>query len=246
MRAMTKACVLVAAFALAACKPTPPANNTLPTPPAPPDANAAKTASTNTAVALDAGPPAPLGAHELAVRLLGPSAFELGDWGYHTDAPLACEDGGPTDDWSVTCRATFRDDERGDAEAKVQLVFFDHDADFAAVDDPVKQHVLGLDSEWKIEDDPSLTLGNEKTGEQRKLPAACHQGLGQQNSPAFCVVQFTPRVFVMTAVQPAEASTDHLTISTDSNGASGNDKDAQHGEMLAMLVMAKIADQMPK
>jgi hypothetical protein len=204
--------------------------------------SAAPAASSAAASAAPAAPP--LSARALADKLLAPGAFDLSAQGYPPGSQaLTCDNGGAGDDFDIRCRALLTDNDRGGRPAIVEIQLFDHDAEFIALDTPFKDHIADLNQNWSMATTPDITVKSNRTGVSAKLPAACHQALGRRNSPAYCDIMQSPRVFIVAGVAPVHASTHTLHMGGDSSSPDQADYDTDHASDLAMLVLTQVAGQ---
>jgi hypothetical protein len=180
----------------------------------------------------------PLAAQTLADRLLA-SGFAPDQDGFTILHPLACEPAGKDDEGTVRCHASFADDQRHGQPAFVEIQLFDRDVPFAQRDKPLKDHVAGLSGRWSLDIDPDITVTRKSTGVKTKLDGACHQSLGHANSPAFCAILFTPRIFIISGVKPAHSSSTSVTMAPG-DGPDPNAQDINHAKELAVLLIAMI------
>ncbi len=159
--------------------------------------------------------------------------------GFEPLHPLTCAAAGKDGDRVVRCQASLADGQRDSQPAFLEIQLFDRDMKFAPLDKPVKDHVASLSGRWSLDIDPDITLTTKSTGQKAKLDGNCHQSLGNSNSPAFCAVLFTSRIFVITGVKPAHSTTTSITLAPG-DGPDPNAEDINHAKELAVLAIALI------
>ena len=184
---------------------------------------------------------APLAAKDLAARLLAHGFVPKQD-GYSVQQALTCNPPGAGDAYAVRCIAFFHDAQRGGLPAVVEIRLYDRDQTLAPLEKPLIDHVASLKQRWSMDIEPAIVLTKQSTGVQSKAPADCHQGLGAANTPAYCAVLFTPRIFITTGVRPSHAATTSLTINT--KGPDPNQVDTDHSRDLAVLVIGMIGSEL--
>ena len=184
---------------------------------------------------------APLAAKDLAARLLAHGFVPKQD-GYTVQQALACNPPGAGETYAVRCIAFFHDAQRGGLPAVVEIRLFDRDQTLAPLEQPLIDHIASLKQRWTMDIEPAIVLTKQSTGVQSKAPADCHQGLGAANTPAYCAVLFTPRIFITTGVRPTHAATTSLTIIT--KGTDPNEADTDHSRDLAVLVIGMIGSEL--
>lgn len=182
---------------------------------------------------------APIAAKDLAARLL---AHFVPKDGYTVQQALACNPAGAGDNYAVRCIAFWHDAQRGGQPAVVEIRLFDRDQTLAPLQQPLIDHIASLKQRWTLETQPDITLTRQSTGAQSHAPSDCHQGQGAANTPAYCAVLFTPRVFITTGVRPIHAATQSLTIVT--KGTDPNQADIEHSRDLAVQVIGMIGSNL--
>lgn len=193
---------------------------------------AARMAAPNAPATPAAALGAPASAQAVASRLVT-SGIAPSQGNFTLGAPMACEPASPADAWVMRCRAMFYDGERDSNPAVVEIQLFNHDMDFAAADKTLKANVAALGGKWTMDTAPDITFTAKDSKTETKLPAACHQSLGQDNSSGYCAVIATPRAYLAAAVSPKAESTKTLTIFTG-NGNDPDQVDIDHAQALAV------------
>lgn len=155
---------------------------------------------------------------------------------FSIQTPMSCfkPDG---EAWALTCRTVLSDAKRDGRPAAVDVQIYDHDVTFASEIPKVKQRIVGMQGEGDslIVYTPEFS-SDDPQGRKQVFETQCHQILGAKNSPAYCGMLVSPRIFVMSGVSPAEASTRDIVISA--KGADGSDSssgDAHHAADLAFI-----------
>ncbi len=184
-----------------------------------------------------------LKAAELAARIAKPGAVDISDQGFRTTRDFACEKPGSADAWAARCRAVYSDAARGDGPAGVEVQLFDRDVDFKALDAAITQKVENTDHQWLVSTNPKFTIKDNKTGQSRNPPTGCHQALGPQgDSPAICAFEYSPRIVVISVVQPIVPSTESMVIRTDGNTQGDESlRDVDHANDLALAALAHVS-----
>lgn len=193
---------------------------------------AAQTAAQNAPATQGAALAAPPSAQAVASRLVA-SGIAPSQGDFTLGVPMACEPASPGDAWVLRCRAMLYDGERNGNPAVVEIQLFDRDVGFAAADKTLKANVAALGGNWTMDTAPDVSLTAKDSKTATKLPAACHQSLGQYNSNGYCAVMVTPRAYLASAVSPKAESTEKLTISTG-NGNDPDQVDVNHAQALAI------------
>jgi hypothetical protein len=157
--------------------------------------------------------------------------------GFTVTRPMVCNRGSGETDWAFHCPIGLADAERDGRAAALEVMIFDHDVDLAAQDAKIKTAVAQLHGRWSLDDEPDVTLTNNKTGEKLKLQTECHQSRGQANSDAFCLLQASSQVLVFTQVTPAQPSSDSITVGEGSDSF----VDTRHAADLATLGAIAVA-----
>jgi hypothetical protein len=194
-----------------------------------------------------AATPAPAGpASALAVAsALAASGVAPSKGDFTLAVPMACEAPPPGASWAARCRAVFYDGQRDSNPAAVEIQLFDRDMDFASVDKALKASVTALGGNWTMDTEPDISFTAKGSTAATKLPAACHQSLGQYNSNGYCAVMASPRAYVAAAVSPKNESTRKLTISTG-NGSNPDEVDVDHAQELAIQSALDVLETIKK
>ena len=189
-----------------------------------------KTSATGSVVAGAAKSPDQIAAALMAAR----NGFAIQEFAIQT--PMSCfKPDGET--WVLTCRVVLSDAKRDGRPAAVDVQIYDHDVTFADEVPKVKQRIVGMQGQGDslIVYTPEFS-SDDPQGHKQVFETRCHQIQGAKNSPVYCGMLVSPRIFVMSGVTPAEASTRDIVISAegadDSDSSSG---DAHHGADLAFI-----------
>jgi hypothetical protein len=236
-RVRLAAILVIAALALAGCgKPHPPQVK---------GGGADKSTLSQAAPATPAAPQTPPpSAHALAEKLAAPVHFDLSGQGFTPwRGPITCAPPIQGETFVMRCRAFLHDPDRGGQPAIIDIQLFDQDQDFTALDAPLKAHIESFHETWTLANTPDITVKSNRTGQTRVIPAACHQAIGRRNSPAYCTLMQTPRIFITTGVRPDHASTHTLNMN-NTHGPDDASYDADHASDLAVFVMGQVSAQM--
>jgi hypothetical protein len=151
--------------------------------------------------------------------------------------PMNCaKPGDPNASFAIKCRTILNDAARGGAPAVVDVQLYDHDVTFDQEIAPVKQQIADMEQRGDnlMSSNPDLS-SEDKAGKKTVFQTSCHQVLGAKNSPAYCGMLVSPRVFVVSAVVPAEASTRQIVLSAKEGNDTDSGRDLRHGGDLAFL-----------
>lgn len=170
-------------------------------------------------------------ARALQTRGIEPAA------GFKIGRPMVCRVGGAGEDWSYHCMAAFTDSARAARTAALEIMIFKTGYDFAREDSRVKAAVARLNARWKL--DEQIDVGLDDGGQRIPLKASCHQGRGQTNGLAYCLLPLSNNVLVFSQAPPKQAGSDQVTTST--NGGADSFEDMQHAAQLASLAAIAVA-----
>ncbi len=173
--------------------------------------------------------------YDLAQRLFS-LQDQLGKNGFSIKVPMSCKRLG--DEGTILCRTVLADAHRGGHSAVVDVKLFERDVTFADQDDVVKHQIADIKGGSTVNSHPDINK-KEKDGRQGKMEAGCHQIIGPVNSPAYCGLLFSPRVFIMAAIPPARPSTEIINLSL--NHAADSAQDVTHAEDLAFVGLMLVA-----
>ena len=152
-------------------------------------------------------------------------------------APMNCaKPSDPTAHFAIRCRTILSDAKRAGAPAVVDVQIYDHDVTFADEITPVKTQITDMQQrdDSLMSSNPDLS-SEDKAGKKTAFQTSCHQVLGAKNSPVYCGMLENPRIFVVSAVVPAETSTLQFVLSAKEGNDTDSSRDLRHGGDLAFL-----------
>ena len=151
--------------------------------------------------------------------------------------PMNCaKPSDPGAHFAIRCRTILSDARRGGAPGVVDVQIYDHDVTFDQEIAVVKQQIVDMQQrdDNLMSSNPDLS-SEDKTGKKTVFQTSCHQVLGAKNSPTYCGMLVNPKVFVVSAVVPAEASTRQIVLSGKEGNDTDSGRDLRHGGDLAFL-----------
>jgi len=174
------------------------------------------------------------------VRLLSGQRIDTGNLPYAIDKPIACY---PEGHKSARCAVKVAETDNPAAEDYLQVYIADDIGGF----DRTRSFLSSRTAKWRwqVSDDSPLSLAAE-SGQDVKFTRYCAQGLGNNNTFAFCAVAIGAHVVVESQVSPSEPSTDHYTLNSDTG--EGNDDIARARGLSAfgvVFVDNALADDLP-
>ncbi len=164
--------------------------------------------------------------------LSGRQIVLVGD-AYSGGKPLACYSA--QNPQRERCAARVTENARQTAEDYLQIYIAEDGDEFERDSEAVD--TIAKKPRWFVSQDDPMTLSFKTAEREVKLTAHCAQGLGQENTYAFCAIAVGAHIVVESQVAPHAISTNSVTM-----GPKGNADDLDRARDLAVVGTVFVAD----